>query len=148
MNGIQENTMLEFVPVAIAPTGISQKEKNRIRYLRYKELHPERIVESRRNWKQRNIKKTREDTKKWRENHKKEVYKRIEEYREENKDFWSAIRAVEYAVRTGKVIKPPTCSKCGKECLSKNMHGHHDDYSKQLEVRWLCRKCHYYQHHQ
>lgn len=40
-------------------------------------------------------------------------------------------------VRRGHIKKLP-CSVCG----NKKSQGHHDDYSKPLEVKWLCRKHH------
>lgn len=44
------------------------------------------------------------------------------------------------AVRDGRLEKPDYCSDCG---LAHSMiHGHHDDYAKPLEVRWLCPACH------
>jgi len=45
--------------------------------------------------------------------------------------------AVNNALRKGTIAKGP-CETCGKEPA----HGHHDDYLKPLEVRWLCRSCH------
>jgi len=41
------------------------------------------------------------------------------------------------AIRTGKLKKEP-CELCGEE----NVQAHHEDYSKPLEVRWLCPDCH------
>lgn len=41
------------------------------------------------------------------------------------------------AIRDGKLIKQP-CEVCG----CKEVHAHHDDYAKPLEVRWLCNSCH------
>lgn len=41
--------------------------------------------------------------------------------------------AVGNALRDGKLARL-TCEKCGNE----KSHAHHDDYSKPLDVRWLC----------
>lgn len=46
-----------------------------------------------------------------------------------------------YAVKIGKVTKSP-CVICGDE----KSQGHHEDYSKPLEVIWLCRKHHIERH--
>ena len=47
-------------------------------------------------------------------------------------------------VASGKIIKPTICTKCGKMTI---LHGHHFDYSKPLEVIWLCPLCHEALHH-
>lgn len=51
------------------------------------------------------------------------------------------------AVKRGIVKKPRGCTKCGKAVASKNLHAHHKDYEKPLDVSWLCRKCHEDEHH-
>jgi len=54
------------------------------------------------------------------------------------------------AIKNGKLIPQP-CEKCGFNGKASNgrnlVHAHHDDYSKPLEVRWLCYYCHYEEHH-
>jgi hypothetical protein len=44
--------------------------------------------------------------------------------------------AVNNAIRDGKLKRQP-CEKCGG-----NAQAHHDDYSKPLDVRWLCTRHH------
>lgn len=47
--------------------------------------------------------------------------------------------AVTKALRIGQLIRPDVCQECGIACIP---HAHHEDYNKELEVDWLCRKCH------
>lgn len=46
---------------------------------------------------------------------------------------------VSAAVRSGKLERPKNCQKCDKK---QRTQAHHDDYSKPLSVRWLCKACH------
>lgn len=55
-----------------------------------------------------------------------------------------AWRQVHYALRTGKLRRLP-CSSCGSK---KNVQAHHEDYSKPLDVVWLCFVCHREHHGQ
>lgn len=48
-----------------------------------------------------------------------------------------------YHLRKGRIEKPKECSMCHEE---KKLDGHHDDYSKPLEVTWVCRACHFQIH--
>lgn len=50
---------------------------------------------------------------------------------------WLARRAVNDAIKCGR-MKRQLCEVCGDP----NTHGHHDDYSRPLDVRWLCPKHH------
>lgn len=59
---------------------------------------------------------------------------------ERNKDQKRANVTLNNAVRDGKVIAMP-CVKCGKKA-----QGHHEDYSKPLDVVWLCSKHHAERH--
>lgn len=60
---------------------------------------------------------------------------------------WTPEREARYqlnlAVKRGDIKKPASCEECG---LQKRLTGHHDDYSKPLQVRWLCYTCHGKEH--
>lgn len=58
-------------------------------------------------------------------------------YRERYPQKARATAVLRYAVRSGKVKRLP-CDVCG----ASESEGHHDDYNKPLDVRWLCRKHH------
>jgi ribosomal protein S27AE len=49
----------------------------------------------------------------------------------------AARRMTQVAIRSGRLLRQP-CEKCSAEPA----HAHHDDYTRPLEVRWLCRPCH------
>lgn len=51
--------------------------------------------------------------------------------------------AVHNAVVRGLLERPDDCEKCGYVGrVTRDIHAHHDDYSKPLDVRWLCSSCH------
>ena len=50
-----------------------------------------------------------------------------------------ARNAVNRALKMGRIVRGPC--EIGTECFGR-IEGHHDDYSKPLEVRWLCKKHH------
>ena len=64
--------------------------------------------------------------------------RQTKEYQDKYKnDFYNkdkAHNAVSNAIRDKKLFKEP-CEVCGTE---KDVHAHHDDYLKKLNVRWLC----------
>ena len=47
------------------------------------------------------------------------------------------------AIRRGELTRD-ACEVCGSD---RNVDAHHDDYTKPLDVRWLCRSCHQKHHH-
>lgn len=49
----------------------------------------------------------------------------------------AARTAVGVALRDGRMVRQP-CEVCGAE----KVQAHHEDYSKPLDVRWLCFRCH------
>lgn len=62
---------------------------------------------------------------------------RIIRYREKYPERAAAVRTANNAIRDRRLIRQP-CEKCG----ASKSQAHHDDYSKPLEVRWLCVSCH------
>jgi len=62
-------------------------------------------------------------------------------HRIENPDKYVARNAVRNAVRDGRITKQPC--KCGET----KVQAHHHDYSKPLDVEWLCFRCHRNERH-
>jgi len=77
----------------------------------------------------------RKYNKEWR---KENGYNNEQNWRDKNIDKAKAQRLLQIAVKTGKV-KKQNCKECGSD---KNIQGHHEDYTKPLEVLWLCPLCH------
>lgn len=57
---------------------------------------------------------------------------------EPNKEM--ARRALKWAVKCGKLIRPKVCQKCLRG--DRKIHAHHEDYDKPLDVLWVCPPCH------
>jgi hypothetical protein len=63
-------------------------------------------------------------------------------WRERHPEAYRAQTAVNNAVRDGRLTRQ-ACYFCES---TKHVHAHHRDYSKPLEVIWLCAKCHHRLH--
>lgn len=61
------------------------------------------------------------------------------QYAKNNKLKLRARAILNYNVRTGKLSRPTNCQDCGSP---NQIEGHHEDYSKPLDVKWLCVFCH------
>lgn len=82
---------------------------------------------------------------------KRSVYCSVECFRQYERDYSNKHRAsfspmrkragtlVFEAVLRGSLTRQP-CEACGASTIE--VHAHHDDYAKPLDVRWLCRSCH------
>ena len=62
------------------------------------------------------------------------------EWAKRNKYKRNAQNRVEVALKNGTFKKSNKCEICGK--TNCNIEGHHYDYSKPLDVIWLCTECH------
>lgn len=56
-----------------------------------------------------------------------------------NHDKWLARKRVEKALYYGKIFRPNHCEHCGAITV---IQAHHADYSKPLDVIWVCESCH------
>jgi hypothetical protein len=110
----------------------------------YRKKYPEKVKALREKWKEANPD--------WIKNYHKKYYKeyfKTEKGKEvrrkagrkqrlgENRDKVLARKRLNYAIEYGHIIKNP-CERCGEF----KVEGHHPDYTKPLEVIWLCHKCH------
>lgn len=59
-------------------------------------------------------------------------------YRKPNQ-MAKAHAAVNNAIAGGQLVKGTECSQCG---AVEKLHAHHQDYTRPLDVLWLCARCH------
>jgi hypothetical protein len=51
-------------------------------------------------------------------------------------------KRVQRAIKRGLIVRPSRCEQCGSDNNQQVLDAHHEDYSKPLEVVFLCRECH------
>lgn len=120
------------------------KEKERLYRKKFAEDHPDYWKE----WRAKNRKLDNETKRIYHNNHKsyRDEYRKqhlsnfveyAKTYRSNHPDIAKAHDKISTLAKKGR-IKKECCEKCGSEVAE----AHHDDYSKPLEVRWLCKTCH------
>lgn len=72
-------------------------------------------------------------------NHREKLIQYAREHRKLYPEKEKAHNITKNAIRSGRIIKPESCAICHKVC---KVQAHHEDYSKPLEIIWLCRSCH------
>jgi ribosomal protein S27AE len=102
---------------------------------------PEKVrsADRRRYW--RNHEKRREVNAEYRRKHPDYFRETSAAWAARNPEKRQATWTLNNAVRDGKITKEP-CEVCGEA----KVEAHHDDYSKPLDVRWLCLAHHGQQH--
>jgi hypothetical protein len=60
-------------------------------------------------------------------------------WRKDNPEAVKGANTLNRAVQQGIIKRPDSCSACGRKT---RVHAHHEDYTKPLEVVWLCCSCH------
>ena len=159
MFGIQENQKSESVQNASQLTGTGQKEKVCFKCGGTKELnefykHPRMAdghVNKCKECNKKDVSQNYQVNREYYAGYERERFRRPKrkakaiEYqrnrRAANPEKYKANTKVGNAVR-GKKIEPDSCLKCGKFPVE----AHHPDYTKPLEIVWLCRACHLAEH--
>lgn len=84
--------------------------------------------------------------KKWIENNKDKhrliVREAIFRFNARNPDKIKAYQSVLNAIRSGRLIVPNKCEKCGIESKLEGHHHNGYDEENKLNLQWLCRQCH------
>lgn len=100
--------------------------------LRYNSEHKDELREKRKIYKVKNRERILE--------YRKQYYRKN---RERYKEYYEIMQAVRDAKLHG-ILEEKPCEWCGCE----KVEAHHKDYSKPLEVMWLCNRCHRKWHEQ
>lgn len=137
---------------------LSGFHKNRARSDGFANYCKECAADNQRQWAKKNPDKLKENWRQWSVNNPGRVAERQKRFRNRNPSMATemsriqrklypervkARKAVYYAVKVGKLKKPTCCSECGRTA---RIYGHHEDYDKQLDVIWLCARCHQFKH--
>ena len=107
----------------------------------YYQQHKQQILSYHKRWRNQEGRALHKiSQKKYSDNNRDVIQDKNYRYRMLNQEKIMAHSKVGYAIKTG-ILIPEPC-KCGKT----KVHGHHEDYSKPLEVVWLCSRCHSQRH--
>lgn len=77
----------------------------------------------------------------YRAKHKADILRKMREKGAKNRHKNRARHLLKYHIKSGKIIRKPC-----EVCFNQKSEGHHEDYSKPLEVIWLCRRHHARRH--
>lgn len=104
-----------------------------------KRCHRYKYKESIKKWRKKYPEKNRKISRDSYKKNRISVLEKMSKYQKDNPDVANSHTKVYLAIKNGLMVRPNKCSICG---LKVKIDGHHNDYSKPLEVEWVCRVCH------
>jgi len=87
-------------------------------------------------------KANREVKREYYKNNRDKILESLKKYKQNNPLKVKAREVLHNAIENNRVIKPKRCSRCNKKFNPHGICGHHEDYSKPLDVLWVCHQCH------
>lgn len=124
---------------------MAERSRHAEEQARYVARHPEAVRETvRRSMAKRRSDpewyvRERERKRKWRNANQEALRAQQRAWKARNREKIRANKAVYKAVMRGELVNPGRCSQCGGGGL---IDAHHEDYTRVLDVIWLCRMCH------
>jgi len=105
----------------------------------YQRQHKEQCQEYGRKWRKQNPDYHSQYGRRYYQVNNEAVKSAVMEWVVDNPEKVVAQNAFKSQIRNGNIVRPETCSTCGETGV---ISGHHKDYTKPLEVIWLCHSCH------
>ena len=133
-------------------TNTEEKRKKHAAYMRtWSKNNHEKILGWARKWKKQNPEKVKEYRRRWNLKHGDEKNRWNREHPEKAEEARRRFRSnhpernvvycrVQRGIKNGRVQRPGTCSQCGT--INALIEGHHVDYNRPYDLRWLCHPCH------
>jgi len=118
---------------------VNNKEKLLRQSKEWRETNHADRLEYERDLSQKNSKRRTDYMREYKAQNKEKIAANQKRYREKNKVKASARAKLNYHVVRGKISVPDHCSFCSDNT---KVEAHHPDYTKPLEVEWLCDRCH------
>lgn len=125
---------------------VANRERAMQKVQEWRRANPERVKELEREYRERNPDQVRRTLRESRKRRAQSIAEAAERRHREAPEKRNARQRLNYAVRVGKVVKPDACEDCHRPAPPHELHGHHEDYSRALDVAWLCPACHSARH--
>ena len=110
---------------------------------KYYQDNKDRLNKKNKEWAENNIEAVRKKARELNKRNRETCNKNTRKWKEKNNHKTRTHDKVKYATKKSNIVKPKHCEHCNIET---SLHGHHPDYTKPLEVIWLCPACHSAEH--
>ncbi len=75
----------------------------------------------------------------WQKSHPEQLRAYRRDWKRRNRPAVLAHKRVARAIASGRLVRPTKCERCPEVCKP---GAHHEDYSRPLDVEFLCARCH------